>query len=256
MDLVSQEHLPKLIVDYYSEGLRINISSLNSLKVLCIIKLINYHINDNYEVDEALDVFNAGGIIVSYFKINQLCQELNIRHIEELFEQLILICTNLLETKVKDQIDNLSKIGKLVKCNNYKKMLLLPTNDYYYAVCDVCGTKRINSYKMETFFCCNSYHQYSKVLNDQIAKINEDNKTILIYKNNSPLGNNNNPEAQSNVKICCFRIIDSYYHYTDNYQIYYDYYCSNNNCWYLYQDELDYNIVLRLFNKYKSKYQS
>jgi len=251
--------IPKLIYDYHYNNIKIELLPLNSLKIHCLINLIKHHIKDDFEIEETLDIFNVGGIIVSYFKIDQLCQKLKIRHIEELFEQLTLICANLLEIKVKDQINYLSKTGELVKCYNCRRMSLHPNDDYYYAICDKCDSKIICNQRhysggKEKCYNCNFYYQYIKVPSGHKAKLNEEDRTILIYKNTSLYQNNTNPELQCGVRIVCYRNEDTYYRHPD-YCINYCYYCPKFTCLIGPQYNPYYPTVLDLFNKYKIKYQ-
>jgi len=136
------EHLPEILHKYYYSEYR-----WDSLKKECIKRLIRIHINIdvNFNLVDALYIKNVGAMIVCYHLIDKLCQKLNIRIIEELFEEILKMFSVSLERWATKQ---LLINEELVTCCECHRKLLPPNDIYYYTICNKCGYSYICSQKV------------------------------------------------------------------------------------------------------------
>jgi len=178
--------LPALIMDYFNDdNFQITID-YNSLRTHCLIKLINNYLNKDLDIEIYLDMCNHGVIYISYNLADKISQKLNIRHVEELFEDMVILATNILDDYLTNKVNYLTEKGELVNCNCCGKILLPPNKQYYYSICKYCGLIRV--FNEGTFFddevkiCygCENICDYIEVPIGYRANINKNDGTIAI----------------------------------------------------------------------------
>jgi len=173
----------------------------NSLKVACILKLIRPILNSKFSIEELLDFYNGGNIIISYLLINKLAESLKIRHIVELVEEMTLILNQSMKLVIQTKINNLLGTEELVRCAGCKK-ILLPSNDrYYYYQCgediEVINKDYANDDNLKCFVC-DKTHQLNAV--PPGFKIKIKNGRVNILKDKSKFKNITDIYLRSNLR--------------------------------------------------------
>jgi len=141
--------LPRVIENYYQNKPIIE----DSLKKESIIELLAGHIRleNRLKIEDIINIKNGLGIIVGYYIIKELCKQLKISHIEELFEAMLIIFVTIIEEYAKDECNK-----ETVKCDNCGRIVLSPTDGYYYGKC----------YECDKFGVCSEYYYKARNLEE------------------------------------------------------------------------------------------
>jgi len=218
------EKIPNLIYSYYCDSNVYKSVKNNKLRTLCLKEIVSLFFKNRYQftIEEILDAFNAGEIVFSYLLVDNYYKTLNIRHLEELFDDMVILFNKILEPYIKKRIYDLYSIGELVTCKSCYRTLLLPNDQYYYAICQHCDWKSICNqgyYTKLDGICKNCNHNiiYYRLPIDFKAKLNCDNQLIIyrdrsIYRliNNQLLRSNYNGQYYYCSTECISQVHDEY----------------------------------------------
>jgi len=151
--------LPSLICKYRVNCL-LYYQNINeqTLSYLCLVKLLAIHlpVKQDLTIEEILDGYDTNTMPLSYPLVDRLARRLNIIHLPVLFESMILIYNKQLGTHLSKWINIFRGLGITQGCQNCGKLLLIPS-DYYYYICEHCNIKQNGRYYYNNNVCDNCH---------------------------------------------------------------------------------------------------
>jgi len=179
--------LPSLITEYIDDyRLYHKIINDQNLSYLCMIKLLELYLplKNKLTIEELIDVHDAGTICLSYTLVARLAQQLNLFHIQELFDNLVLIYDHQLKDHVSHNLYLLRDLEIITYCTICSRVLLLPSK-YYYYICEYCDNTQYhhnqNNY-FDNYICqqCNNLVTYYIIVNNLKFKLTSTSYQALV----------------------------------------------------------------------------